>query len=751
MRYLGKRMKHSFQKAAHKKKLAMVLAGATLFGGCASIKMPGFSDKPETDPHSQTACALPEEKRQVDEINTDYLDLAEEYRNSIFHKQVDKVKELEQSFIDLNVPPDVVQDIKDHALLYAARVSPFFDTLDFSLQNGASLCAVDKNGYGAGEHILFKSDLGYMDALISLNETYRYDVSFLNERHTDIWNMFAHTPLKDDKINEERAVQALDFLYEHNVSLSLVREINTGLNLSKLAHKTEADGILRFLEEKKISYHETYKPDWGFETYNNYFRSVGAPVQKIPVSSHRDIDFRPYDKIDAANYTAPDNQINPTLIVAEYTPFDFSSNKKEEGQRNHIEDTSRVAYGTSLALGARDLSDSVNVLVIKQNPKAGSENDLTTMLRFKENDYLIVSNSIGFNLRDTAEEDYQNGSQYTNVSLGNQELRDFVLYKAAGNEAYDLCLSVDGVPFCMQDSPAENHYKNIVRVGAAHQQESDDLVRDIKAGQYVVHWYSNPRPTFCGVLPYEEDGIYYGTSFSTPAAAAVERQLADIFARSAQSPNGVIHEDILVALSLTAETQNLHDEYTTETVPVSYNIAGLPMTERCGAGVIQPQQAASLLNDMVQWTQDDNAINPTQPRSITASFTVTTPEENKNGQYVYPMTIAESGIVLSVQAGIPFNNGDKGAALLQIGDHPPVPLDMSYSGLTTDFRFMGYELTAGETVNLITTKPIQFPNDFIKGSEWAADPFLKFRSVSHDSPVNKAINMKKQQTPRPGV
>ena len=309
--------------------------------------------------------------------------------------------------------------------------------------------------------------------------------------------------------------------------------------------------------------------------------------------------------------------------------------------------------------------------------------------------------------------------------------RSFVLYDPAGNDEQDDCITIDKVSFCMQDTFLPSYHNKTVRTGAAYKKSNNT---------YTIPSYSENRPAFCSLIPNNNSIPYSGTSFSTPAAAAVEQSLADIFGRSADFPNGVVHEDILMALMLTAHTNGLIQEGARTIIPTFNTIAGIPMTDRCGVGIIQPQAAADLLTEMVTWTQNDEQIIPTEPETLRLDSSLNHYTQNNKGHYVYTMTFPKSGLITTLRAGLNFHKKNKGAALIKINDHDPIPLDLSPKGHTLDFRFAGYEFKAGDKIQIITTRPL-------KGERFGADKasFLDVNMVPPNSPIKKAVQKRRAQ------
>jgi hypothetical protein len=193
-----------------------------------------------------------------------------------------------------------------------------------------------------------------------------------------------------------------------------------------------------------------------------------------------------------------------------------------------------------------------------------------------------------------------------------------------------------------------------------------------------------------------------------------------------------------MALMRTSETEGLIDEATGDEVPVYRNNANIKMTDLCGAGVIQPQKAAELLVNMVRWPIEESAIQQTQSEFVKSDIQSSTQSEIEGGGYSYSVRVNSPGLLINLRAGIFFANSKKGAAEIQIGDAPPVTLDLSASGLTTDFRFAGHKFAAGDTIKITTTKPLVFPES---NSYSSSQPFIDLKLVQTTSPIAKAVKL----------
>ena len=152
------------------------------------------------------------------------------------------------------------------------------------------------------------------------------------------------------------------------------------------------------------------------------------------------------------------------------------------------------------------------------------------------------------------------------------------------------------------------------------------------------------------------------------------------------------------------------------------------MTNECGAGVIQPQRAADLLNQMVKWTKENANINPTEPFVDRQRLVKANPTKQGNF-YEYEATVSKSGILTSLRAGIPYEYRARGAAMIQINNQEPLILDLSSSGLTNEFRLVGQEFTAGDKIKILSTKPLS-----------EREPaFIDLNMVQPSSPIKPAI------------
>lgn len=685
------------------------------------------------------------------------------YQNALYYGRKNAVQAVEYGFQKHNADPALAQDIRNKALLYMARVHPRTDTLDLAYQHGADFDIKDKKGRGIEEIIInrgggfSRSKVDMWKILYHLHQNYQRDLGFLKADNSFFWSLAAESDLPND---EERVIKTLEEIRTVlGYDPQKLEDSSTGLNLLHLAARSGSRILMEYIRDHglyfnpwdKRGYHALdyaapqfaaiMRTDFGVRKENrpvqNSIASTGAFIRSYLQTNSRQYldlagqeedlirpasDFTMYDPVTYDHNAIFDNSLDPALIISEYAAFSFDGGE-------HIEDTSRIAMAVSHKLGSPTWKD---VIAIEENISVHNSKALTTILKLNLDDYVIISNSVGQRIDDDPEKEYRSGFSYSLRYTSDLDKINYIYYNSAGNNGTDACLSIDNVPFCMQNGPVTYHPVNAVRVGAARTNDNGDI---------VVEYYSDKRPAFCAMLPYEEGELYKGTSFSAPAAAAVEERLADIFARSDIMPEGVVHEDILMALMLTAQANELHDDKTGDVIPVFQNTAGIELNNRCGTGVIQEQKAADLLTKMVRWTRDNPGITPTQARSIRLEVD-TTKRTIDNGRYVYTVKVPQDGILTQFRAALAFHDNNKGAALIQINNLPPVPLDLAPSGLTTEFRFAGHSFKAGDEIRIITTKPLQK-----KEWDWQHSGTIDLRIVQPNSPIAKAI----QETTTPPV
>ncbi len=716
-------------------------------------------------PHEGVVCNVPDEaqqrfaKKYLDiptknqnryiPVPEEYRDISSDYEHDVYYRDEDEVRKHEEYFKEQGLSAEARQAIRNQALFYSAEVH-VTENIFIAIQYGANMYAKNEDGQTLREILIEEEGESRAFAIfLELYKRYGYDIQFLANEPDLIFDYITQN------INDISPEKIDDFFAVINAvtkDFSILKDTRTGISLYHFAVLNENEELLSYLQKydkspdpydakgrhalsyispqnrapyKKYFDAESLPSDEEYYTsadiYEAQLIASGAPIINVPTERYKRSHFDMYTPISYTSYGLPDNAISPTLLVAEHPTLNW-------GSAAHHKNTSHVALGVDIAIteSGTNQSNSKNIIGIAESAIGYSDNHLTTLLNNNNDDYLIVSSSMG-----TRWGAYEYGYNYDLDDLYRMDKRNFVYYNSAGNEGLDPIVTVDGITFSSQDSGAYFHYRKMVRVGAVEYKDKDT---------YAHRPYSNLRPTFCAALPFAERGSHFqGTSFTAPAAAAIERNLADKFARSAAFPEGVTHDDILMALMLTAKKELLNNEK--DTVEDSFfnfgkssyaeiftNVAGIEMTNECGAGVIQPQRAADLLNQMVKWTKENANINPTEPFVDRQRLVKANP--TKQGKfYEYEATVSKNGILTSFRAGIPYKYGARGAAMIQINNQEPLILDLSSSGLTNEFRLAGQEFKAGDKIKILSTKPLS-----------DREPaFIDLNMVQPSSPINPAI------------
>lgn len=598
--------------------------------------------------------------------------------------------------------------------------------VEIALKNGAATNAVNAYGYDVATLVLSKNGVESYPFLSDVALRYGLD---LHPVYQNDYLQYALLYTANFKKHEAALELLFEDLQGYGVSLAAIGDVSGGglpPSVADMVNDGGSSRLMRFMMDGGAYADAPAALSWSFDLYKDYLDVEGAPLVKVQTGWYNRQDFRGYAPLPNYADIITDNDVDPTLFVVERLSEDAERNKKSK-HLSHIYNTSYVAHGVMKKLDANYAAAEPSLIAARMKIGGYGDGDILPLLEYAAGDYTVVSESVGIVPASLNYASYyqseRNASAWWLHDLDGRA--NFVHYNAAGNQRKHACITVDGQDFCVQDSARERHSENIVRVGAVEK----------KSGHHIVADYSEERPAFCAELTKRKGALYSGTSYAAPAAAAIERRLADIFARSAALPNGVVHDDILMALMLTAENGQLKDEYTGEIAPVYSNAAGLPYTNRCGAGVINPQSAASLLADMVQWTGLDPDILPTRAAMHTHYVARDNLVASADGQYSYVLRVPEGGLITTLRAGVFFERENKGAASLQIGNAPPLTLDMSARGLSTDFRFAGVSVTAGDVMILRTTRPLILPN----GTYGSVQSFVDLKLVQHESPIGRAV------------
>ncbi|MEC9235059.1 MAG: hypothetical protein VX803_02305 [Pseudomonadota bacterium] len=619
-----------------------------------------------------------------------------------------------------------LRSMRDRALLHAAAEGDERG-MRIALQYGANIHARDAAGKTAGQLILTRNGIKSFEFTKNIYRQYSANLSFLHQDDALQYVLFEGADFDEDKDAVLALINDLDNadINLHQVGHTIRQQDD--LTFSDFVNRTVSHKIIQHVADIWGGQDAAADLMWSYSHLHSYMDENDAPFIDVPTGSYRSRDFREYGKITYDAAFVGDNAFDPTLFVTERVT-EARENDKKSKHLGHIYNTSYVSYGVMRRIDPDYGDKDDNLISARMRVGGGGSVDVTSVLEYARYNPVVLSESIGLvpSAGMTYESYYQSGAyaypQYLRKLDADTE---YVHYNSAGNDRDESCISVDGKSFCMQDSDISRQGENIVRVGAVTK----------KGRGYLVHDFSEERPAFCAVMPKRNDVQLYGTSFSAPAAAAVERRLLDIFGRSAAMPEGVVHDDVLMALMLSAQNDDVRDQRTGRDVPIYTSAGGLLMNDRCGAGVIRPQAAADVLSNMLLWTRYNQDVQPTQ---ITQHNLDVRPalDAAKEGEYSYFVAVPESGVLTTLRAGMFFPINHRGAVTIQFGEEAPVVLDMAASGLSTDFRFAGKSVKAHDVITITTTKPlIQLGNPEHRGIY----PFIDLKIAPHDSALAKAI------------
>ena len=676
----------------------------------------------------------------VQDVLTDYYEQQDRLLHSYTESYIDAVNAKDSiasqslliDFKYKGLSEDQIQLIKNTALLDVAEKGKF-GAVDIALENGASIDSQNIYSEDFSTLLFASKDWAAYRYLKDLeDERDDFDLKFLTNDDYLQWSLLSKAArLGDDDVTLEAFLYDLKFGGVDLTRIGQTLEGGNEISLVDIARDRESSALMMFLEREGVYADNPEALRWNYDLYADYLHDASAPVVDVSSAPYDRTSFKGYGSISYGGEYIADNDLDPTLFVVEKLVAEKEGDA--DNYRRHIDNTGYVAYGVSKTLNSYFSWDEVSVIAAQMNLNAGY-GGLGRLLEYAAHDYVIVSQSTRMVPKSGAAPSaafYQAVDNEPTIDFTSLDKDySYAYYLAAGNDRAESCIDVDARSFCMQDTRYTSHNKNIVRVGAVTQEEGL-----LSAPVYTVAKYSELRPTFCAVLTERDDVELRGTSFAAPAAAAVERKLADIFARSAAFPMGVTHDDIVMALMLTSQTEGLIDEVTGKLAPVYRNNANIKMTDLCGTGVIRPQKAADLLEEMVGWSIEGREVTQTQARLVKAPV-LRSSQRGADGAYSYSVRVNESGLLTSLRAGMFFDLGNKGAADIQIGDLAPVTLDLSASGLTTDFRFAGYEFSKGDVIKITTTKPLLFP---ASNSGSSARPFVDLKLVQTTSQLAEAI------------
>lgn len=621
-----------------------------------------------------------------------------------------------------------IQAVRDRALLEAAAHGDERG-VELALRYGANIHARNADEKGAGQLLLEANGL----------KGFKFVKRIYNGLHANLSFLYSNDALQygllqgaDFDAQTEAVIDLLDILASQNINLAHIGSTlrgDTDLTLAQMANAAKNHDIIQRLSDIWAGGDAAKQLIWSAAHYESYLKSKKAPLIKVETGAYRRTDFRDYGEIQYDGVLVNDNDLDPTLFVIERLKESQEEDRKS-GHFRHVYNTSYVAHGVMRRVDPDYDHKMTNLISARMRISESDEYDFTPVLEYSYHHPVVVSESVV----SVPAKGYDYTKYYQTISWAYpQYLRaldidtEYVHYNSAGNARDHQCITVDSVDFCVQDGNISRQSENIVRVGAVTK----------RGDGYKVHDFSAERPTFCAVMPKRGGDQLSGTSFSAPAAAAVERRLLDIFGRSAALPDGVVHDDVLMALMLTAQKNDLYDERSGKDVTPKLMPGGLMMDDRCGAGVIHPQAAANLLADMVFFARYDQKTQPTEMAQHSL-MVVPSIGMGESGEYKYFVEVPEDGVLTTLRAGLYFPIDHRGAVKVQFGDEVPLVLDMSASGLSTDFRFAGRAVKAHDIITITTTRSLIDRGDPKHSGLY---PFIDLKIAPPNSALAKAVEI----------
>lgn len=629
--------------------------------------------------------------------------------------------------VDLHVRDRDGKGVVDHILMEASANRQNLEKLE--LVNS-------QRGFDIGRYLennpdslieAFNISLGQKDDILSnasylrrRNDNLTRVIGYLDTQRLD-FNRIVHSETKETLAHKLAAFNNMPMfdLLERRGFRHWGRENAHGATATDYAMIYGGAASERFLRNRNVGstleiIRRTPLTETGLDTLVDRYH--GGDIRTPKSMSPRDVNelYRMYPVLRRPSY----NSGNKPVVAVTGVTMHYLSIK-------HLDDTVTVVNGTMNRLSGNN--STVRLMGFSANPKnpenlyTSSGSLLSPLLltgllenKAREGTPVILSHSVGYSFERMENEDLRKLYQAFNNDRFERKSDYFLRLNpighfSNGNNGEGSCAPIESAQdreTCFRAPDMFRVSARSVHVGAAER---------TRHGDWVVHDYSDSQPTYCAGLPYQRsERLFYGTSFAAPASAGVEAELFSLHGRSPNFPQGVSHEDIMLALHLTAD-RNIIDERTGLRERFNENAAGVGMSERCGAGVIRPDRANDLLEEMVRATERGQA-RPTEYRNHEVQVETQRPgrgaqqvsfDNGRQQGYVYEIRVPETGYATKPYIHLNFEQNNKGEAYMISPRGTATNLRPSVRGHADTDSFWGERWEAGEVIRLVTSRPLK--------------------------------------------
>jgi hypothetical protein len=236
----------------------------------------------------------------------------------------------------------------------------------------------------------------------------------------------------------------------------------------------------------------------------------------------------------------------------------------------------------------------------------------------------------------------------------------------------------------------------------------------------IIAPYSVYGAQVCAILPSNLGRQLEGTSFSTPDAASMYRQMSEWYG------DRLSYEEIMAAALLTADRdifdyndvaavtammtgQAPFDPSKMSVSPVlfSSNGGGMPVSERCGAGMINPEKWNEALKKMVEMKKAaGNAAYHTGFVAAGDPAEINAMPDGKTKEYVYRMRLTGDMTLGKLTFYLPQMRSRHSEVVVVTPSGYGVHMPKSPSDTVTTVAFSYEDVKAGQFIEIRTTEPL---------------------------------------------
>lgn len=396
-------------------------------------------------------------------------------------------------------------------------------------------------------------------------------------------------------------------------------------------------------------------------------------------------------------------------------------------ESQHAKDTHRVASNIGFAINPRvDLSQFHSLADTPMNflsPTAISD-ALEMILNAAGSpiqDRVVISHSMGFTFENPEAAEKFRQMRDAEGTMGYQMTREVT---DRLEQSRPIFISASG-----NWNPTENrhvqsyaltHSPRAVIVGAVGDYSVPGMAAD-----FMIAPYSSWGADTCADLPSHLGEQMEGTSFATPLAAALFRQMnewygdilsfEEITAAALMSANRDVldipnpdHVNILTSIMTGHTPRTDLAKVKVEKSLYNTNGGGLPNHDRCGAGVLDPQNWQATLNRMVTIKKSltHQAVDRSYDIRVGTPVIIPGKGDDEKTRYIYRITMPENLTLGKLTFHLPQYKGAHSEIVVRTPAGFEKHLGYTHTDIFSSHAFAYEDVKTGQVIEIMTTAPL---------------------------------------------